>query len=186
MSDASDSCPDGTESEPPQPRPAGLISVDVIENGGDWTAIPDVIAAICDAAEAAARFPQSGLSGVEAAVELSDDAAVAALNASYRGNPSPTNVLSFPARQATCASAEQDFVGDIILAAETVMREADELAIPPRHHLQHLVVHALLHLAGFDHDSDSAAARMETLEAHILATLAIPNPYVEAELEGGA
>lgn len=186
MSDASDSCPDGTESEPPQPRPAGLISVDVIENGGDWTAIPDVIAAICDAAEAAAHFPQSGLSGVEAAVELSDDAAVAALNASYRGNPSPTNVLSFPARQAKCAGAEQDFVGDIILAAETVMREADELAIPPRHHLQHLVVHALLHLSGFDHDSDSAAARMETLEARILATLAIPDPYAEAELEAGA
>ncbi len=186
MSDSCDSSPDGTESEPPQPGPAGSISVDVIENGGDWTAIPDIVAAICDAAAAAARFPETGLLGVEAAVALSDDAAVASLNASYRGKPSPTNVLSFPNHDAASAGAESDFVGNIILAAETVMREAEELAIPPRHHLQHLVIHALLHLSGFDHDSEATAVRMENLETRILAALAIPDPYAGAELQAGA
>lgn len=186
MSDASDSCPGGTESEPPQPRPAGQISVDVIENSGDWTAIPDAVTAINDAAAAAANFPESGLLGVEAAVALSDDAAVAKLNASYRGKPSPTNVLSFPVRDAPSASAECNFVGDVILAAETVMQEAEELGIPPRHHLQHLVIHALLHLSGFDHESEASAVRMEDLETRILATLAIPDPYAGAVLQAGA
>ena len=186
MNDASDSCPGGTDSEPPQPRPAGQISVDIIENGGDWTAIPDTVAAIRDAAAAAARFPESGLLGVEAAVALSDDAAVTKLNASYRGKPSPTNVLSFPGHGAPSANAEPDFVGDIILAAETVMREAEQLGIPPRHHLQHLVIHALLHLSGFDHDSEASALRMEELETRILATLAIPDPYSGAVLQAGA
>lgn len=186
MSDASDSCPAGTESEPPQPRPAGQISVDVIENSGDWTAIPDAVAAIRDAAAAAAGFPEASLLGVEAAVALSDDAAVSRLNARYRGKPSPTNVLSFPVRGAPTANAEHDFVGDVILAAETVMREAEQLGIPPRHHLQHLVIHALLHLSGFDHDTEASAIRMEDLETRILATLAIPDPYSGAVLQAGA
>jgi len=183
MSDDSDSCPDGTEGEPPQIWPAGLISVDVIENGGDWTAIPEVVAAVRVAAEAAARVTETGLSGVSAAVVLSDDAEVAALNASYRGKASSTNVLSFPARQGLHASGQQGFIGDIILAAETVMREAEDLAVPPRHHFQHLIVHALLHLSGFDHDGEAAAESMEALETRILATLAIPDPYAGAELE---
>jgi len=155
-----------------------LISVDVVENGGDWTAIADPALAVQEAARAAAGFPEAGLAGTSAAIALAGDAEVATLNASYRGKPAPTNVLSFPApaMPAGCENGER-FLGDIILAAETVTREAAELGIPPEHHLQHLVIHGLLHLSGFDHDDDEAAHHMETLETRILATLAIPDPY---------
>ncbi len=66
-----------------------------------------------------------------------------------------------------------------MLAAETVLLEAAERGIAPTAHLQHLVVHGLLHLLGFDHDTDAEAERMEHLEAQILATLGIANPYAE-------
>jgi probable rRNA maturation factor len=72
-------------------------------------------------------------------------------------------------------------LGDIVLAAETILREAAELGINPRHHLQHLVVHGLLHLLGYDHQSEAEAEPMEALEVEILAGLGIPNPYMIAE-----
>jgi probable rRNA maturation factor len=68
-----------------------------------------------------------------------------------------------------------------VLAAETVGREADAQGIPPLHHLQHLVVHGLLHLLGFDHDTEPQAETMEGLEVEILATLGVPDPYAAAE-----
>ena len=68
-----------------------------------------------------------------------------------------------------------------MLAAETVSREADAQGIAPVHHLQHLVVHGLLHLLGFDHDTDAQAEIMERLEVQILATLGVPDPYAAAE-----
>ncbi|KUO56968.1 MAG: hypothetical protein APF80_11150 [Alphaproteobacteria bacterium BRH_c36] len=158
-----------------------MISVDVLENGGDWTAIADAAAAVREAARAAAGIPETGLTGTSAAIALAGDAEVAALNASYRGKPAPTNVLSFPAPEMPAAFENGErFLGDIILAAETVTREAAEMGIPTEHHLQHLVVHGLLHLSGFDHDNDEAAHHMEALETRILATLAIPDPYEHA------
>lgn len=203
MSDDSDRCPSGSDDEPPQPGPAvptqacevladaGLISVDVMENGGDWTALTDAAAAIREAAFAAANFAESKLAGTSAAIALAGDEEVAGLNASYRGKPSPTNVLSFPAPQLPTgigarAEAEGRFIGDIILAAETVFREAAEMGIPPKHHLQHLVVHGLLHLSGFDHEDDEAANSMETLETLILAALEIPDPYAESPASAGS
>jgi probable rRNA maturation factor len=64
-----------------------------------------------------------------------------------------------------------------VLAQETVAREAGELGIPLPHHLQHLVVHGLLHLLGYDHETDADAEEMETLETEILASIGVPNPY---------
>lgn len=187
MSEDSDSSPTGADSEPPQTGPAGLMSVDVIENGGNWSAVENAVAAVREAAGAASRFPESRLAGASVAIALAGDREVAALNASYRGKASPTNVLSFPAPDlpADIEPAER-FLGDVILAAETVMGEAAGMGIPPRHHLQHLVVHGLLHLSGFHHETDEAAARMETLETRILATLAIPDPYAEVAAPAGA
>lgn len=187
MNDPSDRCPSGTDDEPPEIGPAGLISVDVIENGGNWPALCEAPeAVIVQAAEAAARFPETKLAGTSAAVALSNDAQVAELNASFRGRPTPTNVLSFPATPSAAPGDHPEpgaqfscFAGDIILAAETVAREARELNIPLRHHLQHLVVHGLLHLSGFDHETDGAAEEMEALETRILASLDIPDPYAE-------
>jgi probable rRNA maturation factor len=187
MSDDNDSSPSGAESEPPQPGPTGLMSVDVIEEEADWSAVEDPAAAVREAAFAAARFSETGLAGTNAAIALASDGAVAALNASYRGKAAPTNVLSFPVAPPPHGVARAEpFLGDVILAAETVAREAAEMGIPARHHLQHLVVHGLLHLTGFDHDTDLAAERMEALETRILATLAIPDPYADAPVPAEA
>jgi probable rRNA maturation factor len=71
------------------------------------------------------------------------------------------------------------FLGDIVFAAETVIGEAEDRGIPPAHHFQHLVVHGLLHLLGFDHETDAEAERMERLERMILARLGIPDPYAD-------
>ena len=68
-------------------------------------------------------------------------------------------------------------MGDVVLAAETVRHEVADRGIEPRHHLQHLVVHGLLHLLGYDHQTEAAAEEMEGLEAEILATLGVADPY---------
>ena len=113
---------------------------------------------------------------MEAAVVLGDDALVRSLNATYRGQDKPTNVLSFPFR-APPGVDRDNMLGDVVLAAETVAREAHEQHLPPGHHLQHLVIHGLLHLLGFDHATDDEAEIMERVETEILATLGVADPY---------
>jgi probable rRNA maturation factor len=100
------------------------------------------------------------------------------LNRTYRGKDAPTNVLSFPSRGP--APDDGAYLGDVVLAAETVRQEAVELGIEPGHHLQHLVVHGLLHLLGHDHQADAAAEEMERLEVEILATIGVADPYAAA------
>jgi probable rRNA maturation factor len=109
-------------------------------------------------------------------VALSSDANVEVLNGQFRGKSKPTNVLSFPAGEG----APDGFIGDVILASETVRREADEQGVPLDHHVQHLVVHGILHLLGYDHITADEAEQMETLEISILSKLGIANPYTEA------
>jgi probable rRNA maturation factor len=75
-----------------------------------------------------------------------------------------------------------DFLGDIAMAGETVLREAAEQGTEPAHHLQHLTVHGLLHLLGYDHENSDDATEMETLEIDILARIGVPNPYTGSEL----
>ena len=100
------------------------------------------------------------------------------LNLAYRGKDAPTNVLSFPFQRPPGTAGDADaYLGDVVLAAETVRREAAERGIEPTHHLQHLVVHGLLHLLGYDHETDAAAEDMEGLETEILATIGIADPY---------
>lgn len=156
-----------------------VLEVEVIEDDGDWSALPDVEALVERAAGAVARAGVARSSGV-IAVALSSDANVEGLNGQFRGKAKPTNVLSFPAGPG----APDGFIGDVILACETVAREADDQGVPLAHHMQHLVVHGMLHLLGYDHISATDAERMEALEISILSDLDIANPYTGA-LETG-
>ncbi len=104
------------------------------------------------------------------ALVLTDDAEVCELNRDFRGKDAPTNVLSFP-------SDEEEECGDIIFAAETVQREAEEQGKAFAHHFTHLLVHGVLHLLGYDHLEDAEAEEMEALEICILAQHSIANPY---------
>ena len=119
-----------------------------------------------------------------------DDARIATLNAAFRGKPTATNVLSWPADDLS-PDAEGDepylpgegdpedplTLGDLALAYETCAREAAQAEKPMADHVTHLVIHGLLHCLGYDHMSDGDAARMEGLEAQILASLGLPDPY---------
>ncbi len=124
---------------------------------------------------------------VEVAVRLTDDAEVHTLNRDFRGKDKPTNVLSFPQVQHDLLEglANSDdgeiLLGDIVLARETCMREAEEKGISIVDHATHLIVHGALHLVGYDHMDDSAAAAMEALEVKALASLGIANPYADQD-----
>jgi probable rRNA maturation factor len=116
-----------------------------------------------------------------ATLALSSDARVRALNRRWRGQDKPTNVLSFPIAPSAGASARGlPFLGDIVLASDTLFSEAAEAGIEPSHHFQHLIVHGLLHLFGYDHQSESEAGRMEGLEIRILGALGIRDPYADS------
>ena len=105
----------------------------------------------------------------ELSIALVDDADIQALNRDYRHKDKATNVLSFP--------QEGPFLGDIVLALETVQREAAEKSISLEHHVSHLLIHGFLHLQGYDHETDETAREMEALEIAALAALNIDNPY---------
>jgi probable rRNA maturation factor len=124
---------------------------------------------------------------VEVAVRLTDDTEVRALNHDFRGKDKPTNVLSFPQVQAdlleSLANSDDGeiLLGDIVLARETCAREAEEKGVSLADHATHLIVHGALHLVGYDHMDDVAAAAMEALEVKALASLGIANPYADQD-----
>ncbi len=116
---------------------------------------------------------------VELVVVLADDAEQRQLNRDWRGIDRPTNVLAFPA-WAPGTQLPRDaplLLGDVVLAFETVAREADEQDKPLADHFSHLIVHGVLHLLGYDHASDMEAVEMERLETSILAELGVADPY---------
>lgn len=130
--------------------------------------------------------------GFEIAVLGCDDARIATLNADFRGKPQPTNVLSWPseARAPETDGALPDLpegdaqmpeeLGDIAIAFDTCAAEAAAAGKPMDHHVTHLIVHATLHLLGFDHIRDQDATLMEAIETAILGKLGHPDPYSEA------
>ena len=139
-----------------------------------------------NAAAATLTAGRSGVPGLgrrelELAIVLTSDAVIRKLNAAYRGQDKPTNVLSFSAlndtRAPTTPNPGPAVLGDVVVAFETLSREAKTSCKPLKNHLSHLVVHGVLHLLGYDHDKAAAAATMERLEIQILARLGIPDPY---------
>ena len=116
-------------------------------------------------------------SASELSLVFTDDKAIRALNAQWRAQDKATNVLSFPAFDMAPGYPVPPVLGDIVIAHETVEREAALEMKPFDHHLTHLVVHGFLHLLGYDHEIDEEAEEMEALETRILASLGVDDPY---------
>jgi probable rRNA maturation factor len=110
----------------------------------------------------------------ELSVLLTDDPTIRTLNCDWRNVDAPTNVLSFP---APGAGGDRPFIGDLVLAYETIAAEARAERKPFAHHFAHLCVHGFLHLLGYDHVRKQDAEVMEEAERDILRRLRIPDPY---------
>lgn len=158
-----------------------------VEAGEEWdssSAWEPLVRKAAEAAIAESAFPQ--LTGSRRAIELSvlltSDDQVRALNAQWRGNDRPTNVLSFPmAAKAELSDANvavpELLLGDIILARGVCAAEAADKGIALQDHALHLLVHGTLHLLGYDHHDDHEAGDMEAREVRALGRLGIANPY---------
>jgi probable rRNA maturation factor len=167
----------------PSPKRAAAsgvtLEVEVVRHDEAWeeTGLTDEV--LTRAAQAAFEAaPPQWQGSYQVAISLSGDEAVRVLNLTWRGKDAPTNVLSFPAEDEI---AEPGFLGDVVLAYGTVLKEARERNIALQEHVSHLVVHGLLHLLGFDHADDAEAEQMESIERKALATLGIADPYADTE-----
>ena len=112
------------------------------------------------------------------AIRLVDAKEGRALNRHYRGKDYPTNVLSFPAELPP--GVKLPILGDIVMCAPVIAREAKEQGKPLLAHYAHLTVHGTLHLLGWDHEDAREAEAMEQLEREILASMGLPDPYLES------
>ena len=154
--------------------------IDVAVDSPLWAALGDAEEIADRAIGATLRtFGDEVVAGAEVSVVFCDDAFIAGLNARWRDQAKPTNVLSFPAHHPTGA-----VLGDIVVAYETTAREAAAAGKSLAAHVMHLLVHGTLHLLGHDHLIDDEADDMETMERAVLATLGIADPYAEPAGEG--
>lgn len=112
----------------------------------------------------------------EVTIRIVDEAESQQLNFEYREKDKPTNVLSFPFQQPP--GMELPLLGDLVICAQVVSREAAEQGKALHAHWAHMVVHGCLHLLGFDHINDAEAEEMEAEEILILQSLGLPNPYL--------
>ena len=168
----------------PALRPAHDIFLHV--QGGGWQNwLPAVETFVSETALAVLSLEWAEASSTELSVVLAEDAFVRELNMTYRDQPKATNVLSFPAlkgdpvREMRCAGDAPVLLGDVVLAFETCVVEAQVLdaAAPFADHTRHLLVHGILHLLGYDHEDDFDAKQMEAREARILAEFGVADPY---------
>lgn len=120
-------------------------------------------------------FPKAG--APEVSLVFTSDAEIRGINAEWRSQDKPTNVLSFPASPLMPGKMPGPMLGDIIFAQETLTREAADLGKSFDDHLTHLMVHGFLHLFGYDHMEDEEAEKMEGLETRILGELGLSDPY---------
>jgi probable rRNA maturation factor len=152
------------------------LNIEISRNSPGWPENLDARAE--EAVRAALAQSKAKITGAaELSIVLTDDAEQQMLNRDWRGIDKPTNVLSFP--QIEPFGAVSGLLGDIILARETLVREAEAQGVSFADHFTHLVVHGFLHLLGYDHMDDDEALAMEGLETQILASLGVADPYSE-------
>ena len=165
----------------PDPDPARAVVIDLAISCAKWRrALPGAEKLVTEAARAALARGGKKLGAAELSLVLSDDARVAALNKQWRGRTGPTNVLAFASEERPVRGAPI-LLGDVVLAYETVKREARDQGKALADHVRHLIIHGVLHLLGYDHDAAGPARRMESLETRILAGLGVPDPYHASE-----
>ncbi len=158
--------------------------IDYLPQEVRWlTAIHDIGPLLETTALAALRGAGEAMP-VSMAIVLANDATVREMNRLWRGEDKPTNVLSFATRDSKAPLPPEgpEPIGDVILAYETCVAEAEELGKPLAEHFRHLIVHGVLHLLGYDHQGADEAVEMETLETTILKGLDVPDPYAGTEL----
>jgi probable rRNA maturation factor len=147
-----------------------MSGITLLVENPKWRSHRGLTARLTKAAEAARR--SSRLKGAFT-ILLADDKKLRALNHHFRGKHKPTNVLSFP--------GSDGYAGDIAIAYGVTRKEAKAAAKTFADHAAHLVVHGVLHLAGYDHERPKDAKVMEPLEVRILKRLGITDPYVAAQ-----
>jgi probable rRNA maturation factor len=166
--------PSARAATPPQ------IEIAIRVEAGDWGDRRKLARVAKKAVSATIASGLRTVPGSELSLLFTDDASIRILNAAWRRIDKPTNVLSFPGTPPKGA-VYGPLLGDIVLAQETVAREAAEQHLTFDHHLTHLIVHGLLHLFGHDHIDEGEAEMMESLETAILGGLGIEDPYAARE-----
>jgi probable rRNA maturation factor len=156
------------------------VTIEIATESAAWEKLPSAEAAVRRAVEATLHGER--VREGEIGIVLADDARIRALNHGFRGTDKATNVLAFPAPERRGIGPKP--IGDLVLAYETLAREAETEGKAIEHHLMHLAVHGTLHLIGFDHENDADAETMEAHERAILAKLGIPDPYAHYEDAG--
>jgi probable rRNA maturation factor len=165
---------------------AAILAIDIAEASPLWRQNLGDVDALCLSAAQGALATAQDLGGpAELSLVLGDDAMLRTLNCRWREQDKATNVLSFPALDGAHPEGAPLLLGDVVLAFETVATEAAAQSKPLANHLRHLVVHGVLHLLGFDHETAADAERMEALETAVLEQLGVPDPYRPHEASDG-
>ena len=161
--------------------PEGFV-IDLNIEAGDWPEerwLRDLATRAISAAFSNADLEV--IEKTEVSLLFTDDVSIRKLNSQWRGKDKPTNVLSFPGSDPQ-GEVYGPLLGDIVLARETIVREAEEMGVDFSDHLSHLTVHGLLHLFDYDHQENDEAELMESLEKAILAAIGIDDPYADRPL----
>jgi probable rRNA maturation factor len=168
-------------------RPArSAPTLDIVAASARWKHDAEAVKKLMRRAIGRAAAATLSTTGNELAIVLTDDSGIRLLNRDWRGIDAATNVLSFATKTSVTkasvagnskAAKPGEHLGDIVLAYETIAREARSEGKPFAHHVAHLTVHGFLHLVGYDHETAKGAAVMERTERDILRQLAIPDPY---------
>jgi len=162
------------------------VIVDVTMQDPAWESLANIERIVKETAikslELAIMPKEASGRDLEASLVLANDDLLHLLNNTYREKDKPTNILTFASLDSDEPLTEGVLsLGDVFLSYETLLKEAQEQGKFITDHIRHLVVHGVLHLLGYDHETDDDATDMETLEIRILETLGVQNPYTLSE-----